>query len=427
MSFKIRILYYLLGIKLTKFMYRNNMSKLQKIRWRKLLKNIKHSEFYKDHIGQPFESFPVIEKKEFMKNFDSINTRNISYKNAVEVALKAEKTRDFKPCIDKITVGLSTGTSGNKSIFLASEKERAYWTASIIDRVIGWSFKRRKIAFFLRSNSNLYESVNSKFIDFNFFDLLEPNQVNLKRLEQLNPHILVAQSSMLLVIAKAIQKKSLKIHPKKIISVAEVLYKEDAVYLEGIFHQKIHQVYQCNEGFLAHTCEEGVLHFNEDFLIIEKQYIDDQKKRFYPIITDLKRTTQPVIRYKLDDIILEKSDCNSKFSATAIEMIEGRSDDVLKLLNSDGEKVLVFPDFIRRAIVFSDENIINYSVTQKEAHQINLFIDGDTIQYEKAKQAVLDLFSKFKISTIEITRQKQLDHIKGTKLRRIKNEYKTSN
>ena len=148
------------------------------------------------------------------------------------MALKAEETRDFKPFIDKITVGLSTGTSGNKSVFLASEKERAFWTASVIDRVIGWSFKRRKIAFFLRANSNLYESVNSKLIDFNFFDLLESNEANLQRLELLNPHILVAQSSMLLVIAKAIQKNNLKIHPKKIISVAEVLYKEDAVYLE---------------------------------------------------------------------------------------------------------------------------------------------------------------------------------------------------
>ena len=108
-------------------------------------------------------------------------------------------------------------------------------------------------------------------------------------------------------------------------------------------------------------------------------------------------------------------------------MIEGRSDDVLSLLNSSGEKVLVFPDFIRRAIVFSDENIINYSVTQKEAYQINLFIDGDTIQYGKAIQAILDLFSKFKISNIEISRQTQIDHIKGTKLRRVKNEYKTSN
>ena len=246
MSFKVRILYYLVGIKFAKFFYRNNLSKIQKIRWRKLLKNINNSAFYKDYIGLPFEDFPIIEKKEFLKNFDSINTLNISYENAIDVALKAEKTRDFKPSIKNITVGLSTGTSGNKSVFLASEKERAYWTASVIDRVIGWSFKRRKIAFFLRANSNLYESVNSKLIDFNFFDLLEPNEGNLSRLELLNPNILVAQSSMLLVLAKAVQNNDLKINPEKIISVAEVLCMEDAVYLEGIFNQKVHQVYQCN-------------------------------------------------------------------------------------------------------------------------------------------------------------------------------------
>ena len=72
---------------------------------------------------------------------------------------------------------------------------------------------------------------------------------------------------------------------------------------------------------MAHTCEKGNLHFNEDLLIIEKEYIDKEKKRFFPIITDLNRTTQPVIRYKLDDIIHEKLDCQCQLKSTAIEMI----------------------------------------------------------------------------------------------------------
>ena len=346
-------------IKILKFLFKNNIKKIQKIRWNLLLKKISDSPFYKSYITSSFENFPVLEKKDFLKNFDLINTKSIKYVNAVKVALKAENTRNFKPSINDITVGLSTGTSGNKSVFLASENERAYWTAAVIDRVLGWSFKKRKIAFFLRANSNLYESVNSKWINFNFFDLLISNEKNLERLQSLDPTILVAQTSMLLVIADAVQNKGLKINPDKIISVAEVLSNEDKGYLEKIFCKKIHQVYQCNEGFLAHTCEKGNLHFNEDFLIIEKEYLDTEKKRFYPIITDLERITQPVIRYKLDDIIHEKFDCDCSLNSTAIEMIEGRKDDALKFLNSKGKEVVVFPDFIRRAIVFSDDNIIN--------------------------------------------------------------------
>ena len=411
-------------IKILKFLFKNNIKKIQKIRWNLLLKKISDSPFYKSYITSSFENFPVLEKKDFLKNFDLINTKSIKYVNAVKVALKAENTRNFKPSINDITVGLSTGTSGNKSVFLASENERAYWTAAVIDRVLGWSFKKRKIAFFLRANSNLYESVNSKWINFNFFDLLISNEKNLERLESLDPTILVAQTSMLLVIADAVQNKGLKINPDKIISVAEVLSNEDKGYLEKIFCKKIHQVYQCNEGFLAHTCEKGNLHFNEDFLIIEKEYLDTEKKRFYPIITDLERITQPVIRYKLDDIIHEKFDCDCSLNSTAIEMIEGRKDDALKFLNSKGKEVVVFPDFIRRAIVFSDDNIINYSLTQIKENTVNLFVDGKLEYFEKAKKSIVELLEKFKISDIHIHKVDTLDHIKGTKLRRIKNEFK---
>ena len=424
MNFKLKILYNLLEIKILKFLFKNNIKKIQKIRWNLLLKKISHSPFYKSYTTSPFENFPVLEKKDFLKNFDLINTKSIKYVNAVKVALKAENTRNFKPSINDITVGLSTGTSGNKSVFLASENERAYWTAAVIDRVIGWSFKKRKIAFFLRANSNLYESVNSKWINFNFFDLLISNEKNLERLQSLDPTILVAQTSMLLVIADAVQNKGLKINPDKIISVAEVLSNEDKGYLEKIFCKKIHQVYQCNEGFLAHTCEKGNLHFNEDFLIIEKEYLDTEKKRFYPIITDLERITQPVIRYKLDDIIHEKFDCDCSLNSTAIEMIEGRKDDALKFLNSMGKEVVVFPDFIRRAIVFSDDNIINYSLTQIKENTVNLFVDGKLEYFEKAKKSIIKLLEKFKISDIHIHKVDTLDHIKGTKLRRIKNEFK---
>ena len=105
-------------------------------------------------------------------------------------------------------------------------------------------------------------------------------------------------------------------------------------------------------------------------------------------------------------------------------MIECRKDDALKFLNSKGKEVVVFPDFIRRAIVFSDDNIINYSLTQIKENTVNLFVDGKLEYFEKAKKSIVELLEKFKISDIHIHKVDTLDHIKGTKLRRIKNEFK---
>ena len=79
----------------------------------------------------------------------------------------------------------------------------------------------------------MYESVNSKLIDFNFFDLLIPNEINLQKLQALNPTILVAQTSMLLVIADALINKGLKINPEKII---DEIYKKKPKLIELYKH-----------------------------------------------------------------------------------------------------------------------------------------------------------------------------------------------
>ncbi len=366
-------------------------------------------------------------KASFMKDFDQINTAAISVDEAFDIAFKAEEQRDFSSMIGDIAVGLSSGTSGNRGVFLANENERAKWVASVLDRVIGLSFRKRSVAFFLRANNNLYESVKSKWLSFHYFDLLDTPEKHINRLNKLQPNILVAQPSLLLELAYAIEKNNLSIRPEKIISVAEVLYPEDKAYLQKVFKQNIHQVYQCTEGFLAATCPFGTLHFNEDFLIIEKKYIDAEQKRFHPVITDLERHTQPIIRYELNDIIIEDSPCPCGKKTTAIAQIEGRSDDVLKFMNKSDKMIIIYPDFIRRAIIFADASIRDYCVIQQSDQLILLFINADNEVYEKAKNALQNVLLQHEIVKVKINRIHSKQHFSGNKLRRIRNEQKQSN
>ena len=359
-----------------------------------------------------------------MQAFDEINTLDIELKEAYNIAEKGERSRDFAPTIGEITVGLSSGTSGNRGVFLASPDERARWVAAVLDRVIGFSLKKRSVAFFLRANSNLYNSVKSNRLRFEFFDLLSELDEHVKRLNDLQPTILVAQPSMLLELASQIRTGTLAITPKKVISVAEVLYPEDKAFLEFVFKQTIHQVYQCTEGFLASTCEQGTLHFHEDFFIIERNYIDEDKTRFHPIITDLERKSQPVIRYELNDIIQEKESCSCGSKWLAIEAIEGRSDDVLIFEANSGVSKRIFPDFFRRSIIMASETIREYALIQRSKNELDLFIEGDDQSYEKAEKSVLDLLDQYDISDIVINRIDSTRTNKGSKLRRIRNDEK---
>ena len=78
-----------------------------------------------------------------MENFDTINTVGVKKEKALDIAFKSEELRDFSPTIHGISVGLSSGTSGNRGIFLTSKSEKAIWVGAILDRVIGFSIKRR--------------------------------------------------------------------------------------------------------------------------------------------------------------------------------------------------------------------------------------------------------------------------------------------
>ncbi len=74
---------------------------------------------------------------------------------------------------------------------------------------------------------------------------------------------------MLLVIARAVEAGTVSVRPDKVYAVAEVLEIADERRIAaGLGQRTIHQLYQCTEGFLAHTCAHGVLHLNEDGVVV---------------------------------------------------------------------------------------------------------------------------------------------------------------
>jgi len=398
----LRIVYhYALARGLRKWKTREELERWQE---RQILRHIGRvrvqSPFYREWWGDAdaatWRSFPIIDKKIMMRHFDQLNTVGISKDEAMALAGESEDTRDFKPSVQGITVGLSSGTSGNRGLFLVSEREQDAWTGTVLAKLLpGGLWKPAKIAFFLRANSNLYESVQRGKLQFQYFDLLEPVHSLVERMEEYRPTVWVAPPSMLRMLADAYQAGSLTAIPEKIISVAEVLDPLDRKVLERVFGQTIHQVYQCTEGFLGATCRLGTLHLNEDIVHIEKEFIDPASRRFVPIITDFSRTSQPIIRYRLNDILTEADvpcDCGSPF--TTIERIEGRCDDTLYFSHlHTREDVPVFPDFITRAVIAASPDLEHYRVVQRRDGSLVIALrlgeGGDPVQVKAELQRQL--------------------------------------
>jgi putative adenylate-forming enzyme len=411
--------HYLRTLLETNLLPKNIAQYIVKRRKEKYLKWLVHNSPYYSKYKEikRLEDLPMGNKSMLMDNFDKINTKGLKKENCFDLALKSENDRNFSSMIGDISVGLSSGTSGNRGLFCANSSERALWAGIILAKVLPRSIlSKQKIALFLRANNNLYDRLNSNKIIFCFFDMIIPLKEQINSLESYNPDYLVAPASVLCQIAKCIESKSLKITPTKIFSAAEVLDKADEAYLERVFNQKIHQLYQCTEGFLASTCSHGNLHINEEYIIVEKEYLDKKNGRFIPIITDLFRKTQPIVRYRLNDILVENTDsCPCGSHHLRLNAIEGREDDIFffKHIESN-EEVAVYPDFLRRAVISANDEIDEYRVIQYSAKEIEVQIlsNSNISEITNSIRSNFDaLFEKLNIQkpTIEFKQYKALD------------------
>lgn len=363
----------------------NSRARLERWQERQVIRHIRWvranspfcREWWNGLEDSEWRRFPLMDKALMMEHFDRLNTAGIAKEEALALAAEGEDTRDFSPVIKGITVGLSSGTSGNRGLFLVSGRERDAWTGTVLAKLLpGGLRKLAKIAFFLRANSNLYESVRRGKLEFRYFDLLNPVGRLVELMEAYQPTVWVAPPSMLRMLADEFAAGRLTARPSKLISVAEVLDPLDRSYIERTFGQMVHQAYQCTEGFLGATCERGTLHLNEDVVHIEKEYLDPATRRFVPIVTDFSRTTQPIVRYRLNDVLTEAAEpcvCGSPF--TAIERIEGRCDDILYFPHiRTGEPVAVFPDFVTRAVIAASASIEHYRVVQLAGGELDISI-----------------------------------------------------
>jgi putative adenylate-forming enzyme len=319
------------------------------------------SAYYRHLAQKSFSEWPIVDKSTWMSRFDQMNTVGARLTEISSLALRAETTRDFSVVWKGYSVGLSTGTSGNRGLFLASRRESAHWAGTLLAKLMrGNVLARERIALILRAGAVLYENIGALRLRFKYFDQSRPWPELLESLRSYDPTILVAPASVLRLLAETDRR----LQPTRVISVAEVLDDMDRQHIERRFSLCVEQIYQATEGLLGVSCEQGAVHLNEPYLLIEPEWQDAAHARFVPIITDLWRRSQPVIRYRLNDILRVRSNsCPCGRASLALAAIEGREDDILWLDGPSGA-VAVFPDQLTRAIVGALPDIDDYAITE---------------------------------------------------------------
>ena len=362
-----------------------------------------HSPFYRDHWAGhallDWRTLPPVDKSQMMEHFDTFNTRGIKREQAMSIALAAERSRDFRPVLGNITVGLSSGTSGHRGLFLAGPWEQTAWAGTILARTLHQLPRRRlRVAFFLRSNSNLYEQVGGTLIRFRYFDLMLPLAEAVCALNDFRPDIIVGPPSLLGFLADAYKSGHLRARPGRLISVAEVLEPQDRQRLVAAFNAPVHQIYQCTEGLLAVSCARGSLHIQEDVVILQLEPLPGSNgERVMPVVTDIWRRTQPIIRYRLNDVLhLDSQPCSCGSAFRVIRAIEGRCDDICYFESFDGSARPFFPDTIRRMILLASPDIVDYQAVQEQCGQLRIHLSV-------ARQVPFDTIAQAVAASVEAT------------------------
>jgi putative adenylate-forming enzyme len=347
-----------------------------------------HSSFYQHSLQEltleslsDMKKLPIINKTIMMEHFDSLNTVGLKKDDVMKYAVEKELNKDYLGYYqDEFVIGLSSGTSGNKGIYITPKSLTQKLPYVFLARSgLPLRFLPFKILFMLRVFSQGFNDINSPIISLKYLSTMTPINEVIDHIITHKINILMAPPSLcrLLLPYTHFIKKPLKM----IVTYAEVLEKEEKERLQQVFECKVIEIYQASEGQFASACPLGNLHINEDLVYVE--LLDEHYQEItqphvvakHMIATNLINRAQPLIRYEMNDLIVLDDPCPCGSHFRTIKNILGRNDDVLTFTRKDGLKQTIFPDLMSRWIITSSENIREYKVFQHQDESLRLLID----------------------------------------------------
>lgn len=336
------------------------------------------SPYYRDRLPAgtvALEAIPLMTKAAMMEHFDEINTAGLHRNPLVEFRIRQERAGTTELYPGGYSVGLSSGTSGNKVLTVLSPRERARYAALLWARSgVPRRLREPRVLFALRTNNPAFTAVRALGVVLWYVDYFVPvpELVSLVNRERLN--VIAGPPSLLVMLAE--ERTALTTPLEAVISYAEELDEPTRRRLAAAFEAPVVEIYQGAEGMLGFTCARGSLHLSEDTTLVELAPAGDElgdARR--AVITDLYRRTQPFLRYELNDLLeIGGRDCPCGSSFRRITRIHGRADSIFVLPGVAGGRVRLMPDYVRRSINQASADIIEYQAVQTSLEEIEVHL-----------------------------------------------------
>ncbi|WP_313529373.1 CoF synthetase [Shinella sp.] len=382
-------------------------------RW--LERDLRGVDFYRGALPR-LEALPIVDKAVVMADFAAFNRGRIT----AEAGWRAFETTGR--CGD-ISIGASTGTSGNRALYAITSAEQDRWLGTILAKAVPrFLVEPERVAVILPQNSALYDGARqSRLLRLEFFDLRQGLESWLPALETFAPTTIVAPPRVLRHLAE----NSERLRPRRLFAGAETLDPVDRTVIEARFGIKLGQLYMATEGLFAVSCAEGRLHLAEDANVFEFEPVTDGLVA--PLVTGFRRRFQIMARYRMNDLLrLSNRPCACGSPLRVVDEIVGRLDDAFVFERGDGTRLLITPDVMRNAVLDAARPIADFRIIKEPHGGIALLLEpGLADESAKAAQAALcRVFSQRGLAPEIVVRRETMVFEVHRKLRRVENRFR---
>ena len=338
---------------------RNEIEKLQRKKLINLAKYAyENSKFYKklfksegitykelDNIN--IKDLPKTNKQLLMENFNEVITvDDINKKDVINFIDKYQNPT--KLLHDKYYVIHSSGTTGEIGYYIYTKNNWELLKAVGASRLFDSFGINRKTYAFIGAVDGHYAGISfflspvNKFEeyfyeDFIVIDINKPLENYINKLNSLQPDVISGYPSAMGLLINYQKKGELEISPKTVICGGEPLSKETVIKIKKYWKTTPKNYYGTSESILMGIgTGNQEMYIFDDLILLE--IIDDGI-----LLTNLYNYTEPLIRYKLDDLVVKSEKKEKKYPFTIIKSISGREEDLLWLRNNKGDLDFIHP------------------------------------------------------------------------------------
>lgn len=363
----------------------NGLARHREKLWQKFQAVLAATPALRAYVGKDLSQIPAVTPAAIRADYSQWNSLGLSH-DQLHAAARDNEAGGRGEVLPSVSCGYSTGTSGQRGIFVASAAERADYIGQSLARLLPLRalLSRPRIALVLRASNDLYKDVGkSGRISFAHFPLTLDDAALVSGLAAFRPTILIAPTHKLVVLARS----GLALGLEHCFCGSEPMGAGERTAMAAALGVRPDPIYQATEGFLAGACRFGRLHLNDHSLVIEKEAVAGTNG-WQPIVTDLRRTSQPILRVRLDDFIEDDDSgrCPCGYAGRMIAPVMGRVSELWRY----GDSVFT-PREITNAIEDCVPPLDEWQVTGR-AQSVTMALPNDWNMTRKMHAA--DAFAK---------------------------------